>query len=97
MTKIALLFVSSILILFQGCGLKVIHPDQPNEKGTLALDYKTGKLVGTYTCTMVGANGNRVFATGKSEDEARKEVISKCQSQTLISFCEVSKMSCEKN
>jgi hypothetical protein len=46
---------------------------------------------------MVGANGKRVYATGKSESEARQEAIAKCQDQTVISFCKSSKISCEKN
>ncbi len=91
------LFLASLLILFNGCGLKVINPHRPDEKGTLMLDHETGKLVGTFTCTMVGGNGKRLYATGKSEAEARKEVLAKCQSETLISFCKDSKMSCDKN
>lgn len=94
MTKI---YFFILFFVLQGCGLKVIHPDRPDEKGTLMYDPKTGKLVGTYTCTMVGANGNRVYAIGKTEDEARQEALLKCQDQTLISFCKSSKMSCEKN
>ncbi len=77
----------------------VVDPNKPNNKGTMQLDYSDGslKLVGTYTCSIVGANGRRVYATGKNEEEARKEAIAKCQSQTVISFCNNSKMSCEKN
>jgi len=82
----------------QGCSsLTVVNSDQQKQKGTLAYDYKTGKLVATYSCTMVGANGKRVYATAKSEEDARKEVISKCQEQTLISFCNDSKINCQKN
>ncbi|KHD87879.1 MAG: hypothetical protein OM95_12680 [Bdellovibrio sp. ArHS] len=79
--------------------MKVVDPNKPDNKGQLQVDYSGGtpKLVETYTCTMVGANGKRVYATGKSEEEARKEAIAKCQDQTLLSFCKVSKMSCEKN
>ena len=83
-----------------GCsGLKVVDPNKPDNKGTLQVDYSGGvpKLVGTFTCTMVGANGKRVYASGKSEDEARKEAIAKCREQTLVSFCDSSKISCEKN
>lgn len=96
MYKAGLIFLIGYL-LTACAGLKMIHPNRPNEKGTLAYDYQTGKFVATHTCTMVGSNGNRVYATAKSEEEARKEVISKCQDQTLVSFCEISKMSCEKN
>lgn len=95
------IFYFSLLAFFHlGCsGMKVVDPNKPSNKGTLQLDYSSGspKLVETYSCTMVGANGKRVYATGKSESEARQETIAKCQSQTAISFCEVSKISCEKN
>ncbi|WP_291516304.1 hypothetical protein [Bdellovibrio sp. ArHS] len=95
-------FFSAVLLvsLLSGCaGMKVVDPNKPDNKGQLQVDYSGGtpKLVETYTCTMVGANGKRVYATGKSEEEARKEAIAKCQDQTLLSFCKVSKMSCEKN
>ena len=83
-----------------GCsGMTVVHPDRPDNKGTLQVDYSGGspKLVGTYTCTMVGANGKRVYATGKSESEAREEVIARCQDQTAVSFCKVARVSCERN
>lgn len=99
MVKASLLvFILSNLLL--GCaGVTVVDPNKPNNKGTLQVDYSGGspKLVGTYTCTMVGSNGKRVYATGKSESEAREEAIARCQDQTLISFCKASKMSCEKN
>ena len=93
-------YLTLLTFCFTGCaGMKVIDPNKPDNKGTLQLDYSSGspKLVETYTCTMVGANGKRVFATGKSENEARESVIAKCQDQTMVSFCKVSKMSCEKN
>ncbi len=86
--------------LLMGCaGMKVIDPNKPDTKGTMAVDWSgsSPKLVGTYTCTMVGANGKRVYATGKSENEAREEAIARCQDQTLISFCKASRISCEKN
>lgn len=99
MTKHILYFAVLTSFLSACAGLKVVDPNKPNTKGTLQVDYSGGspKLVGTYTCTMVGANGKRVYATGKSEDEARKEAIAKCQDQTLVSFCKSSKISCEKN
>jgi hypothetical protein len=85
--------------LFGCAGIKVVDPNKPQNKGTLEVDYSDGspKLVGTYNCTMVGANGKRVYATGKSEDEARNGAIAKCQDQTIISFCKAAKISCEKN
>lgn len=95
-----IVFFVSFVALISGCsGLKVIDPNKPNNQGTLQVDYSNGalKLVGTYTCTLVGANGRRVYATGKSEEEARKEAIAKCQDETVVSFCKDSKMACEKN
>lgn len=83
-----------------GCaGMKVVDPNKPNNKGTMQLDLSSGspKLVETYTCTIIASNGKRVYATGKNEEEARKEAIAKCQDKTLISFCKDSKVSCEKN
>ncbi len=99
MIKHALLSALSTFFLFGCSGLKVVDPNKPNEKGTLQVDYSgaTPKLVGTYSCTMVGANGKRVYATGKSENEARQAAIAKCQDQTLVSFCKSSRISCEKN
>lgn len=99
MNKFNLLLVTAA-ILISGCSaLKVVDPNKPKTEGTLQVDYSGGslKLVGTYTCTMVGANGRRVYATGKSEEEARKEALAKCQSETAVSFCNHSKMACEKN
>jgi hypothetical protein len=99
MVKVSLVVIFLTQILVGCAGMKVIDPNKPDTKGTLQVDYSGGtpKLVGTYTCTMVGSNGKRVYATGKSEDEARQEVIARCQDQTLISFCKVARMSCEKN
>lgn len=85
--------------LFGCAGVKVVNPNEPDTKGTMQVDYSGGtpKLVGTYTCTMVGANGNRVYATAKSESEAREQAIAKCQDQTVISFCKSARISCKKN
>lgn len=90
----------ALLIPFLGCeGMKVVDSNQQENKGTLQLDYSGGspKLVATYSCTMVAANGRRVLATAKSEAEARQEVIAKCQSQTVVSLCKSAKISCAKN
>ncbi|WP_413578137.1 hypothetical protein ACLVWU_06300 [Bdellovibrio sp. HCB290] len=99
MKKLFLIFPFALSILSGCAGMKVVDPNKPDNKGTLQVDYSGGspKLVGTYTCTMVGANGKRVYATGKSTEEARQEAIAKCQDQTVISFCKDSKISCEKN
>ena len=96
--NISFLFLISTFV--SACsGLKIIDPNKPDTKGTLQVDYSGGelKLVGTYTCTMVASNGTRVSGTAPTEADARKEAISKCQSQTAVSFCTVSKIACEKN
>ncbi len=85
--------------LLSGCGLKVINPaDQNPNKGTLALDMSGDgpKLVETFTCKLV-SQGTRFFGFGKTEDDARKDAMGKCQSRTLLSFCEKEKITCEKN
>ena len=94
------IFFLSMILILSGCsGLKVVDPNKPDNAGTLQVDYSAGglKLVGTYTCTMVGANGKRIYATGKSEADARQEAIAQCQNETVVSFCKISKISCEKN
>ena len=95
LNKILLL---AVLTLGSGCGLKVINPNEPNNKGTLALDMSSGspKLVGTYTCQLQWM-GNRFSAVGKTEAEARTEVVAKCQDRTLISNCKADNAKCEKS
>ncbi|MGE5086323.1 MAG: hypothetical protein ACM3MG_08505 [Bacillota bacterium] len=91
--------VSAVLIWTSGCGLKVINPNDKNpNKGTLALDISSGspKLVATYTCKL-DSQGSHFYGLGKSEDEARKDVLGKCQGRTLLSFCDAQKIKCEKN
>lgn len=101
MTSNIFIFLFALFSIFCfGCsGIKVVDPNRPNNKGTLQLDYSKGtpQLVETYTCTIVSSSGKRLYATGKSEEEARDEVIAQCQDQTLISFCKSSKVECEKN
>lgn len=81
-----------------GCaGMKVVDPQKSKDQGTLQLDYSGGavRLVGTVGCTMVAANGQRVYAREKTEDEARREVIAKCRDKTVVSFCESARVECE--
>ena len=93
--------LSGFLFLAFGCaGMKVVNPNDKNEnEGTLALDLSGGtpKLVETYTCKIVASNGQKVSATGKTEDEARSEAVAKCRDKTLISFCDAKKAKCVKN
>lgn len=89
-----------VVLLITGCaGIKVINPkDQNPNAGTLALDASGGglKLVETYTCKLESM-GNRFSAVGKTEEEARKEVVARCQDRTLLSFCKPEKVTCLKN
>ncbi len=97
-TKLKITLVVAILTICTSCGLKVINPNEPNNKGTLALDVSSGspKLVETYTCKLQWM-GNRFSAVGKTEAEARTEVVAKCQDRTLISNCKADNAKCEKN
>lgn len=83
-----------------GCaGMQVIHPDRPNNKDARILEIKDGAIgfAKTYTCTLVAGNRKRVYAIGKTEDEARQEAMARCRDQTVVSFCDIAKISCEKN
>ncbi len=96
----AIILYCVVVLFFTACtGIKVIDPTKQNTNGTVAIDYSTGtpKVVETFSCTIVGANGKRVYGTGKSESLARTEAVAKCRDQTAISFCEASKVSCQKN
>lgn len=83
-----------------GCaGIKVVNPaDKNDNKGTLALDYSDGqpKLVNTYTCKL-NSMGKRFSAVGKTEEDTRKEVLSRCRDATVLSFCKEADIGCEKN
>lgn len=86
-------------LLLSACGIKVINPnDQNQNEGTLAVDLSGGKLklVETYTCKLESV-GNRFSAIGKTEEEAKKEVVAKCKDRTLLSFCKEEKVTCIKN
>lgn len=96
MKKIVLVIMA---LSFFGCGMKVINPnDQNPNEGTLAVDVSGGKLklVSTYTCKLESV-GNRFSAVGKTEAEAKNEVVAKCKDRTLISFCNPEKVTCIKN
>lgn len=94
------LALSVSALLTAGCaGIKVINPnDQNKNAGTLAVDVKDGqfKLVATYTCKLESI-GNRFSALGKTEADAREEVLAKCRERTLLSFCQPEKVKCVQN
>jgi len=97
MLPIGLSFIMASLI---GCaGIKVIRPGEENKNaGTKALDFSEGtpKIVLTHSCTLESV-GNRFNAVGKTEEEARKEVVAKCRDKMMISFCDAAKASCVAN
>lgn len=89
-----------VALFISGCaGLKVIKPQEPNQNaGTLAVDFVDGvvKLVPTYTCKMESM-GRQFSAVGKTEEDARKEVVARCRDHTVISFCKPENVQCLKN
>lgn len=95
-----LVFAFALVVLLAGCaGMKVVTPEEQENKGTKQLDFSGGtlKVVDTYTCSIVASNGKRVSAIGKSEEETRNEAMAKCRDQTLVSFCKVENVRCAKN
>lgn len=94
------LITISLSLAWMGCsGMKVIHPEQSKDSGTMMLDWSNGtlKAVGTYTCSIVASNGKRVSALGKSQSEASQEALARCRDQTTVSFCLEKNLKCYKN
>lgn len=90
------------LCLSFSCGMKVIHPDEKDKNaGTKMVDWSSGspKIVSTYSCSIVtmAKDNKKVIAIGKTEDEARKEVLAKCRDQTIISVCLEKNVKCVQN
>lgn len=83
-----------------GCsGVKVIHPKEENKNaGTRALDLSGGtpRIVSTHTCNLESM-GARFSALGKTEEDARKEVLAKCRDHALMTFCKADQVTCVKN
>lgn len=95
-----IVFALAIAASFAGCaGMKVVTPEEQENKGTKQLDFSGGslKVVDTYTCSIVAGNGKRVSAIGKTEEDTRNEAMAKCRDQTLVSFCKVENVRCVKN
>ncbi len=99
MEKVKINFVI-LIFLMTGCsGIKVINPNNENkEKGTKMVDFSGGspKIVSTHTCK-IESMGYRLSAIGKTEKEARVEVLAKCHDRTTISFCKEDKIICTEN
>jgi len=94
-----ILFSAIVMLSLSACGLKVINPNNKNpNEGTLALDVDNVgvKVVSTYSCK-VESMGNRFWGMGKTEEDARNEVMAKCRDKTMISFCKVENVTCVKN
>jgi hypothetical protein len=87
-----------VLPFFIGCGLKVVDPEADKNKGTLQLDISGGglKLVETYTCKL-SSGAKKYSAVGKSEAEARAEVVARCRDGSVISNCKAEDAKCSKN
>ncbi len=85
---------------YAGCsGIKVVKPSEPNKnQGTKMLDLSGGqiKIVSTYTCNLE-SQGEKFSAVGKTEADARKEVLARCRDHALLTFCKPEKISCLKN
>lgn len=93
-------YLGVALLTMSGCaGLKVINPNEQNkEEGTRILDWSGGqpKIESTFSCQLK-SGGKRFSAIGKTEEEARKEVLARCHDGTVISFCQSTKINCFKN
>lgn len=96
--KVSHYLLAGAVFLIVGCGLKVINPNEPNNKGTLAVDVSGGslKLVETYTCKLESM-GKRFYGVAKSESAARDEALAKCRDNSVLSFCKPENTQCEKN
>ncbi len=92
--------LGSLIVLLAGCsGMKVINPNDENkDAGTKMLDFSDGslKIVSTYSCKLESM-GHKFNALGKTEKEARIEVLAKCHDRTVISFCKEDQIKCTKN
>lgn len=95
-TELSKFTVIVLTTYIAACGLKVVNPEDEKNKGTMAVDWSKGEIVSTYTCKLVGI-GKTYQAVGKTEAEAKKEVIARCQDGTLISVCNADKVKCFKN
>lgn len=96
--KVVLAF--AFVVSLVGCaGMKVVRPEEQENKGTKQLDFSGGslKVADTYTCSIVASSGKRVSAVGKTEEDTRIEAMAKCRDQTLVSFCKVENVRCVKN
>jgi hypothetical protein len=99
---ITIAILGFFLFLSLGCGMKVVRPDEKDKNaGTKMVDWSGGKpkIVSTYSCSIVvvANNNEKVIAIGKTEDEARKEVLAKCRDQTLVSICLEKNVKCVAN
>ncbi len=95
--KLIYTFLTLSFIAIGCAGVKVIDP---NDKyaDTKMLDVSGGniKVINPYVCRM-SSQGHRFSAIGKTEEEARTEVLARCQDRTLISICKASQITCTQN
>lgn len=94
-----LIFVLLMLIVVGCAGMKVVNPkDENKDKGTKALDWSGGKpkIVPTFSCKLESGK-DKFSAIGKTEEEARKEVLARCRDKSIVSFCKAEKIACVPN
>ena len=93
----SIIFFMAIWLVFGCSSLKVVKPNEDKENNTKILDLSTGKpkLISAVSCKLYSM-GNHFSASGKTEEEARKEVLARCHDKTLVSNCDESKITCGK-
>lgn len=93
------ILISAIAFLSGCAGMKVVNPANENkDANTKMVDWSGGspKIVATHSCKLE-ATGNKFSAIGKTEEDARKEVVAKCRDHSVVSFCNADKVTCVKN
>lgn len=80
----------------------MVRPEEKSKNaGTKMVDWSSGtlKIVSTFSCSIVTVmnDNKKITAIGKSEAEARKEVLEKCRAQTLLSVCLEKNVKCVQN
>ncbi len=96
-------FISFSVVVFvlalAGCaGMKVVNPNEQKEQETKMVDWSGGtpKIISPYNCKLESM-GNKFSALGKTEEEAKTEVLARCRDKTVISFCKAENIACSKN
>jgi hypothetical protein len=83
------------VLLLANCGMKVVKPGE-EKNDTKMVDWSSGKIISPYNCKLESM-GNKFSALGKTEEDARKEVIAKCRDKAVVSFCKAENVTCAQN